>query len=80
MIAFLREHHNVLARLIESADEIRDFKHLAAPLGYSSETYLSHDGWSVIGEAAVNWDPFYSTGLAMAAFQTTTVAESIASI
>ena len=63
MIAFLREHHNVLARLIESADEIRDFKHLAAPLGYSSETYLSHDGWSVIGEAAVNWDPFTRQGL-----------------
>lgn len=77
MISFLEQHQQVLARLVKSADTIVDFKHIAAPLGHSSKTYLSPDGWYVIGEAAVNWDPLYSVGLAMAAVQVTTVTECI---
>jgi flavin-dependent dehydrogenase len=77
MVSFLKQNHEVLARLIESADGINDFQHIAPPLGHASKTYLSHDGWYCIGEAACNWDPFYSIGLAMAAFQTTAVTECI---
>lgn len=74
-LAFLKANHRVLFNLIESG-EIIDFKYLPV-ISHASKEMLSEDQWYVIGEAANMFDPFYSTGLVLAAQNIECVTEVI---
>lgn len=74
-MAWLRRHEPIVA----------DFLHDSAPadfaalkqLSHHTETMLSADRWSCVGEAAVFVDPLYSTGCDLIAWANTFTAASI---
>lgn len=72
---FLKANHRILYNMIESG-EVRDFKYLPK-IAHGSRKMLSEDQWYVIGEAANMYDPFYSTGLVLAAHNIEGVTEVI---
>lgn len=74
-LAFLKANHRIVFDLIESG-EVIDFKYLPK-IAHASKEMLSEDQWYVIGEAANMFDPFYSTGLVLAAQNIEGVTEVI---
>lgn len=73
--AFLEANHNVLYRLLKSGEEV-DFHHMPR-LAHKSKKMYSRDNWYIIGDAAALFDPFYSQGLTMMAFEIECVTEII---
>ena len=63
--AFLKANHTLLYNLIESGDELVDFRNLPR-LAHKSKKVISEDNWYVLGDAAQMLDPFYSPGLTFA--------------
>ena len=74
-IEFLKANHRILYNVIESG-EVMDFKYLPK-IAHGSREMISKDQWYVIGEAANMYDPFYSTGLVLAAHNIELVTEVI---
>ena len=74
-LAFLKANQRILFDMIESG-EVLDFKYLPR-IAHASKEMLSEDQWYVIGEAANMFDPFYSTGLVLAAQNIEGVTEVI---
>ncbi|KAF2076630.1 hypothetical protein CYY_002059 [Polysphondylium violaceum] len=66
-MSFLEQNQKVLFNLIKSG-EIVDF-HRWPRLSHTSKTFYSHNNWCVMGDAAAIFDPFYSTGMIMIAFE-----------
>ncbi|MDP5338450.1 MAG: tryptophan 7-halogenase, partial [Nodularia sp. (in: cyanobacteria)] len=75
--AFLQANHTIVYKLIESGDCV-DFNYLPR-LAHNSKKMFSEDNWYVIGDAAHMFDPFYSPGLALAAFAIESTTEIIRS-
>ncbi|MDF1753052.1 MAG: tryptophan 7-halogenase [Verrucomicrobiales bacterium] len=74
-LSFLKANHRLVYDLIESG-EVKDFKYLPR-IAHGSKQMLSEDQWYVIGESANMFDPFYSTGLVLAAHNIEGVTEVI---
>ncbi|MDF1814220.1 MAG: hypothetical protein P1V20_18595, partial [Verrucomicrobiales bacterium] len=75
LLSFLKANHRIVYDMIESG-EVKDFKYLPT-IAHASKEMLSKDQWYVIGEAANMFDPFYSTGLVLAAHNIEGVTEVI---
>ncbi|EGG14015.1 hypothetical protein DFA_11777 [Cavenderia fasciculata] len=74
-MSFLEKNQKILYNLIKSG-EIIDF-HRWPTLPHTSKRFVSPDNWSVIGDAAAIFDPFYSTGMTMIAQEVECVTEII---
>ncbi|MCG8602654.1 MAG: tryptophan 7-halogenase [Verrucomicrobiales bacterium] len=74
-LRFLKANHRILFNMIESGT-VLDFKYLPK-VAHGSREMISKDQWYVIGEAANMYDPFYSTGLVLAAHNIELVTEVI---
>ena len=74
-LAFLKANHQILYRMVCSG-EIVDFK-TTRQIAFKSKRILSPDGWYVVGDAAFNFDAFYSMGTSLASFTIETVSQTI---
>eukprot|EP01132_Coremiostelium_polycephalum_P000822 gene822-1028_t len=74
-MSFLEKNQRVLWKLIKSG-EVVDF-HRWPTISHTSKTFFSPDNWCVIGDAAAIFDPFYSTGMVMIAFEVELTTELI---
>ena len=75
MMSFLKENHRIVYDLIESG-EVLDFKYLPT-VAHTCKKMISEDQWYAIGEAANMFDPFYSAGLVLLAYNVECVTEVI---
>jgi len=73
--AFLKANHNMLYKIVKSG-ELIDFNYYPR-LAHKSKTLFSPDNWYVIGEAACNFDAFYSFNSTVTSFQIESVTEII---
>ncbi|KYQ91737.1 hypothetical protein DLAC_07521 [Tieghemostelium lacteum] len=72
---FLEKNQKILYNLISSG-ELVDF-HRWPKLAHTSKVFFSEDNWAVLGDAAAIFDPFYSTGMIMIAFEVECLTELI---
>jgi flavin-dependent dehydrogenase len=60
-LAFLKENHSVLHRIVSGADPV-DFNYWAAP-AHTCKQVFNKDNWSALGDAIYFGDAFYSVGI-----------------
>eukprot|EP01094_Clydonella_sp_ATCC50884_P000110 TRINITY_DN1008_c0_g1_i1.p1 TRINITY_DN1008_c0_g1~~TRINITY_DN1008_c0_g1_i1.p1 ORF type:complete len:607 (-),score=252.82 TRINITY_DN1008_c0_g1_i1:296-1885(-) len=76
-LAFLRANQGFLHSVVTSGEIIDS--HYWSKLAFQSKQLFSSDGWAVMGDAAAFYDPFYSIGTTMVAFQVETFTHAITS-
>jgi len=74
-MGFLKSNHKILYDIIMSG-EIMDFHKLPRE-AHTSKTFISEDNWSVLGDAAAVFDPFYSNGLVITSYMIITTTEVV---
>lgn len=67
--------HPLVRRLVESGTVMDANAYL--DYQYDAARYYSADGWFLLGDAAMTFDPLFSFGISMAAVQTTQIASMI---